>query len=196
MELIVVIAIVGVLAAILIPTLMGYVLNSHITNANTTASKMRENVSYFLTQANVDGYGMFIAHTAVCDVDVTIEDSEWKVTTSNPSAFFTRGAITWTGSGSGKMGDEPAGKNAESLLAIYLANLFRDVQNGHCEFKLVGGVCFALYFTEDTTAPVSELPGFGDGQPWSVEYYEWDGQNQGVSPSGYVVGTSPVLLIK
>ena len=195
MELIVVIAIIGVLAAILVPTLMGYVLSSHVTNANTTASKMRENVSYFLTQANADGYGMFISHTAVCDVDVTIVNSDWQITTSNPGAFFTRGAITWTGSGSGKQGDSPAGKNAESILAIYLAELFRDVENGHCEFKLVGGVCFALYFTEDTTAPVPGMPGFGDGQPWAVQNYVWDGHNQGVSPSGFIVGTSPLLEI-
>ncbi|MBQ9382888.1 MAG: DUF5021 domain-containing protein [Ruminiclostridium sp.] len=192
-ELIVVIAIIGVLAAILIPTMIGYVLRSRINNANAAAAKMMQNISYFLTQANADGYGMFVSHTAVCDVDVTVTQGLWEIETSNPQAFTDRGLTQWTGSGSGRRDDSKAGVNAESLLAIFLADEFRDIDNGHAEFKLVGGVCFALYLTTETTAAVDEIPGFGDGQPWSVDYYAWDGFTQGVSPSGFVVGTSPVL---
>ncbi|MFR4022500.1 MAG: hypothetical protein ACLTZI_05460 [[Eubacterium] siraeum] len=39
---IVVIAIIGVLAAILIPTMLGFVTNSRVTSANTTASEIPE----------------------------------------------------------------------------------------------------------------------------------------------------------
>ncbi|HBI52152.1 MAG TPA: prepilin-type cleavage/methylation domain-containing protein, partial [Ruminococcaceae bacterium] len=57
-ELIVVIAIIAILAAILIPTMIGYVTRSHVAGANSTAGKMRDNISYFMTQAGADGYGM------------------------------------------------------------------------------------------------------------------------------------------
>ena len=51
-ELIVVIAIIGVLAAILIPTMLNYLTRSHVSNANTTAGKLRDNITYFMTRAD------------------------------------------------------------------------------------------------------------------------------------------------
>ena len=192
-ELIVVIAIIAVLAMILVPTMLGYVLKSQVTNANAAASKMRESVSYFLTQANADGFGMFVSQSAVCDVDVTISGGDWYINTSDPTVFIARGAVKWRGSGDTTK--PPSSSTAEDRLANYLADLFRDVDTGHAEFKLVGGVCFALYFTTQTSSDISELPGFGDGQPWSVDFYSWDGQYQGITQSGYIVGTSPVLQI-
>lgn len=192
-ELIVVIAIIGILAMILIPTMIGYVIRSQVTNANATASKMRDEISYFLTEANANGYGMFLSNTAVSDFDVTISGGLWDLTDTNPSAFATFNSVSWSGAGSGQFGDPSNTINAETRLAIYLADKFRDVQNGHVAFKLVGGVCVALYFTQDTTAAVTELPGFGDGQPWATDFYTWDYNNQGVTSTGYIVGTSPVL---
>ncbi len=192
-EIIVVIAIIGVLAMILIPTMVGYVTRSHVTNANAAASKMRDEIAYFLTEANANGYGMFLSNTAVSDFDITINGGLWEITDTNPGAFAAHNSISWSGTGSGQFGDPSNSINAETRLAIYLAEKFRDVQSGHVEFKLVGGVCMALYFTQDTTAAVTELPGFGDGQPWATDFYTWDYNNQGVTSTGYVVGTSPVL---
>ena len=57
-ELIVVIAIIGVLAAILVPTMLGYVTSSRVTSADTTAAKIEDTVDTFLTQADTAGYGM------------------------------------------------------------------------------------------------------------------------------------------
>ena len=45
-ELIVVIAIIGVLAAILIPTMLGYVTSSRVTSANSTAASIKNNISF------------------------------------------------------------------------------------------------------------------------------------------------------
>lgn len=41
-ELIVVIAIIGVLAAILIPTMLGFVTNANVTSANSTANSIEK----------------------------------------------------------------------------------------------------------------------------------------------------------
>lgn len=54
-ELIVVIAIIGVLAAILVPSMLGYVQNSRITQANANAKQIYTAVSAELTQASIDG---------------------------------------------------------------------------------------------------------------------------------------------
>ena len=54
-ELIVVIAIIGVLAAILVPSMLGYVQNSRITQANSNAKQVYTAVAAELTQASIDG---------------------------------------------------------------------------------------------------------------------------------------------
>lgn len=195
-ELIVVIAIIGILAAILIPTILGYLTRSHVSNANTVAGKLRDNMSYFLTKANADGYGMFLSRTAVCDVYISVSNSVWTVTTSDKTVFVSHFGTKWTGSGTGYYGDSGAGStNAEDRLASYLASVFRDIENGYAEMRLVGGVCSALYYTGDQTTAVTTMPAFDAANGWSVDTFNWDGRNQGITSDGVTVGTSPVLLM-
>lgn len=54
-ELIVVIAIIGILAAILVPSMLGYVRNSRITSANANAKQVYTAMAAALTQASIDG---------------------------------------------------------------------------------------------------------------------------------------------
>ncbi len=54
-ELIVVIAIIGILAAILVPSMLGYVQNSRITQANANAKQVYTAMASALTQASIDG---------------------------------------------------------------------------------------------------------------------------------------------
>lgn len=54
-ELIVVIAIIGILAAILVPSMLGYVRNSRITSANANAKQVYTAMASALTQASIDG---------------------------------------------------------------------------------------------------------------------------------------------
>jgi prepilin-type N-terminal cleavage/methylation domain len=194
-ELIVVIAIIGILAAILIPTMLNYLTRSHVSNANTVAGKLRDNVTYFLTKADADGYGMFLSHNATCDVYISVVGSVWNVTTSDKTVFVQHYDTKWTGSGQGFYGDGNAGStNAENRLASYLSEVFRDIEDGYIEFRLVGGVCMALYYTPDQTSQVTEMPAFGSSNGWSVDTFQWDGRNDGITASGITVGTSPVLL--
>ncbi len=198
-ELIVVIAIIGVLAAILIPTLMGYVTRSHVNNANALAGKLRDNVTYFLTQADADGYGMFMSHSATCEIEITVNNGgDWTVVTTNHNAFVTHFSTKWSGSGSGHFDDNNASSsNAEDRLASYLANSFRDFKYGFARVNLVGGVCTAVYVTDeqDTDLPASlNFPAFGTESGWASPTYEWNGIDQGITETGIIVGTSPVLL--
>lgn len=54
-ELIVVIAIIGVLAAILVPTMLGYVKKSKISSANTAASNLQKAVDTALIELDEEG---------------------------------------------------------------------------------------------------------------------------------------------
>lgn len=54
-ELIVVIAIIAILAAILVPSMLGYVRNARISQANANAKQVHQAVSAGLTQASIAG---------------------------------------------------------------------------------------------------------------------------------------------
>ena len=55
-ELIVVIAIIGVLAAILVPTMLGYVRKSKLSSAGTTASSIYKAINSTLTELDEEGW--------------------------------------------------------------------------------------------------------------------------------------------
>lgn len=57
-ELIVVIAIIGVLAAILVPSMLGYVSQSKLSTANTNAKLTFTNTSTYITNCGTAGYSV------------------------------------------------------------------------------------------------------------------------------------------
>ena len=60
-ELIVVIAIIGVLAAILVPTMLGYVENSRITSADQIAKTIKDAAQVAATEMDTQGMGLATA---------------------------------------------------------------------------------------------------------------------------------------
>ena len=62
-ELIVVIAIIGVLAAILVPSMLGYVSQSKISTANTNAKLTFTNTSTYITNCGTAGYTVTASST-------------------------------------------------------------------------------------------------------------------------------------
>ena len=193
-ELMVVIAIIGFLAAILVPIMIGYVTRSHVSNANTTASKLREHCTFFLTKADSEGYGMFLSRSAICDMSITIVNGVWTITNENKEVFVQVYDTRWTGSGSGYAnGPGSASNNAEDRLATYLATTFFDYSDGYIKLRLVGGACSALYYINGQVTDVAGMPAFGDEKGWSVAEFAWNSVDQGVTSDGVIVGTSPVL---
>ena len=65
-ELIVVIAIIGVLAAILVPTMLGYVRKSKLSSANTTASSVYKAINSALTELDEEGIDVGGAYILTC----------------------------------------------------------------------------------------------------------------------------------
>lgn len=198
-ELIVVIAIIGVLAAILIPTMLGFVTNSRVTSANTTASEVQKQINQFLTDADTAGYGP-LKGSASTEIAIEVSAGTWTITVSNSAAFKTGNTITWSGSGTGTAGATKVGvTNAEDLLAINLADLFPSVSNGAINANVISGSCVAVWYTADasTVAAVTGAPAFGaDAQhAWATDPFTWDGSTAGITSDGFTVGTAPVLTL-
>ena len=68
-ELIVVIAIIGILAAILVPSMLGYVGQSKISTANTNAKLTYTNTSTYITNCGTAGYS--VAPNTYATIDLT-----------------------------------------------------------------------------------------------------------------------------
>ncbi|MGN0657124.1 MAG: type II secretion system protein [Ruminiclostridium sp.] len=194
-ELIVVIAIIGVLAAILIPTMIGYTIQAQVTSANTTASKIQKTITCFLTEADVNGYGFKLAAGNYCHGEITVAGSLWTVTITegNVNNVFNSKKISWQGTGSGRRDDSKLTDCAEQLLAITLADSLPEVETAKIGFRLEGGTCRACYYTGDTSGTVT-VPPFGAGG-WSTPTFAWNNNAAGISAEGFIVGTSPAVVL-
>lgn len=189
-ELIVVIAIIGVLAAILVPTMLGYVTSSQVTSKNSTAASIKNSVDNFLTEADTKGYGMLKGASNTTEITFAISRGTWTATNTNTSAFKS-GTVKWEGTGSGTAAATKVGvSDAETLLAIELADLFPSVQTGFAWVYLEGGKCMYAYYTEDTSSAPTGAPGATDFQKG---VFAWDNSTAGITSDGYTVGTAPAL---
>lgn len=88
-ELIVVVAILGVLAAILIPTLLGITIRATVGSANTTASELKKQIGYFLTMADANRKNYMLMGEDCREVfTISVVDGTWYIDAAqNPSAF-------------------------------------------------------------------------------------------------------------
>lgn len=197
-ELIVVIAIIGVLAAILVPTMLGYVTSSRVTSANSTASSIKNSVGTFLTSCDTAGYGMKQANTNLQELTILVNNGQWSCTAATDSNFKTGASINWGTAASGvKPNDSKASAtSAEMLLCIELANLFPSLQNASIFVSLKAGTCAAVAYTADQNTAMTagtDFPALTSGEfPTS---YAWDTKTAGVNASGIIVGTAPTVAL-
>lgn len=208
-ELIVVIAIIGVLAAILVPTMLGYVTNSRVTSADSTAASIAKEIDSFLTDCDTAGYGMKKG-TAYTDIEIEITAAGWKLTLKNmsASAFNNGNGITWStnaasGITSSTQKTSASGKG-EALMAIQLAGLFPDLKSGNIYAAISGGHCIACAYTADSVTPatlknvfaITAATGSTPASLTNKMSTAWDGNTAGVMKTGEIVGTSPKLGLK
>jgi type IV pilus assembly protein PilA len=118
-ELIVVIAIIGVLAAILVPSMLGYVKKSKIQAANTAASSVYKAINSALTELD----------EADMDLSGLVGDSS-----------HTKGATTFA---SGATADADDGKADWADLYEYAYPYFEDLKKTECAIHIVNGTCKA-----------------------------------------------------
>ena len=202
-ELIVVIAIIGVLAAILIPTMLGFVTSSRVTSANTTAAEIQKQINNFLTDADTAGYGMKKSNSAMASFSFAIdEDGEWTATLTegsySPSADSTafKGTKTWGTGVTAKANDDSKTKaaieDATELLTRNIADVFPDVKSAYVFAYCVGGSCKYVAYSSDGTDKPSSMPTEDD---FKNGVYTWDGNTAGITSDGIILGTAPELKL-
>lgn len=124
-ELIVVIAIIGVLAAILVPAMLGYVKKSKITSANSSAASLYDAINTVLTELDEEGYDTgsikSIDH-AKNDVTVTVAEDA-----------------------------EPSGKPDGGEVYKSIKEYFNEVKKVEFKSKIAGGTCAAVAVKQDST---------------------------------------------
>ena len=197
-ELIVVIAIIGVLAAILVPTMLGYVTSSRVTSVNSTAASVKNNVGTFLTNADTAGYGMKQANTVIDALDITVTSGTWACTAATAANYTTGSTITWGAGATGVVANSTSKSgvtSAETLLTIELANLFPSLQNAAIHIEMKAGTCSAVAYTEDqnTAIATTDMPAITSGE--FATTFAWDTKTAGIAPSGITVGTAPAIPI-
>lgn len=205
-ELIVVIAIIGVLAAILVPTMLGYVTSSRVTSANSTAASIKNNVDTFLTNCDTAGYGMLKGSANNSQITISVTNGTWTVTNPTPGAFRNGNGKTWAGTGTGTAGATKVNVTApESLLAIELADLFPEVETAAMVVYVEGGKTLAVAYTADSSTALTQgtdCPNITAGSAtgaggWTetngAAIFAWDNSTAGVSSSGLIVGTAPIV---
>ena len=206
-ELIVVIAIIGVLAAILIPTMLGFVTSSRVTSANSTAASIKKQIDNFLTDADTAGYGMKQSASAKANITFKVDDAgKWSaaITTGayTPGSEFAVDTAFKNGSKWGTDGtasnitkDSPKANaaNAVQLLTIDLASVFPDVKSSYIFAYCEGGKTLYVAYTADgTTLDSKDLP---SEAAFKAGKFAWDGNTAGITASGITLGTAPALSL-
>ncbi|MDE7229047.1 MAG: prepilin-type N-terminal cleavage/methylation domain-containing protein [Oscillospiraceae bacterium] len=168
-ELIVVIAIIGVLAAILVPTMMGMVTKSRVTSVDQTAGTIKTSVERWMM--NLDTEGGKVPATAT----VTLEVASGAVTVGGADSFKRA-----NGNAADPMlkeqveGDYNFGtKQAHAV--VYIADR-----------KVVGVVYYEGAATSDPIPVATDFTTNG--------YFDWAGSQDGILGDGTTIGTNPKLI--
>lgn len=196
-ELIVVIAIIGVLAAILVPTMMGIVVKARVSSANSTAANIQKLVNLFMLQADGNGDRMG-GNPTVLKISIKSSGSSPAVWTSTAAAAgsfpdWKGGTVTW---GAGGSYTENAGTGSitsgEALLCAAICNEFSNIRSGSIVIAMKSNKCTFAAFTTSTNDPLddAEFPTITNGEP--PQSFAWNNET-GISASGLVVGTAPQI---
>ena len=187
-ELIVVIAIIGVLAAILIPTMIGYVRSANITSADQTAASIRKTVANALSSFETKGCTI----TGAGRFGVKIENS-----TGSQSIFtLQKNGMPSEGEGASDTNTN-TNTNTNPLtvkgwdetkftteLKATLEKDLKEIKTGFAVLFFDNGVCYQVAYATDSTT-ISSLTA-------AVTSSSWTGSNndEGVI-GGVIVGTNP-----
>ena len=199
-ELVVVIAIIGVLAAILVPTMMGVVQDSRITSANSAAQQIKDRTTEFLTK--MDAAKQSLTNNSLITIQVAIGASgvsggsaaagQWNL---NPSA--SSGSITWLDNGShfGSTVTSNSAGNKDGELIAYLADTLSDMKKGYAVIYIENGKVIGVYVVEGAiSAPDSSVGTMPTAANFKAGTCRFGGNKAGVY-GNTVVGTAPTLAL-
>ena len=186
-ELVVVVAIIGVLAGLLVPTLFDAVTNSRIASAQQTAKVIRDRSAEFFTKMDTQ------MHTHVGEVQkvvITVDNGTWSMT-GGSAADWVDGVNHWnTLPGVSDSGNDPR-QNTELLssLAVSAQSIGTAYIEMYVEYAHVVGVTVI----EGASAPAGTMPAAQDFADRTFGY--GGGDRAGRMQDGTVIGTAPILSL-
>lgn len=179
-ELIVVIAIIGVLAAILIPTMIGYVKSANITSADQTAASIRKTVAN--TISSMETKGCTLKGDGKWNVDIANADGSNPTFTVDNVASDSDTASTLDVSGKKSNGDEWQPSDMCRSIANALKNDLKEIKAGSAIIVIKNGVCAQVaYSSSDSVKDFEEI---------KPSDFAADGNEDGVI-GGDIIGTNP-----
>lgn len=182
-ELVVVIAIIGVLAAILVPTMIGVVQDANITSANSTASTIRTQATKFLTDADTHKHPIKGTGTAMVTVTATVADGVWTVTAPSGVTFGDDSKYKFTGG---------ADKNVS--FDLFMADVVRDFKNGYVAVLIEKAAVIGIIVVPGGEA--SDVPAdlTASADVWNKDQeISWPGGKAGLNADTLVIGTAPAI---
>lgn len=186
-ELVVVVAIIGVLAGLLVPTMFDAVTNSRIASAQQTAKVIRDRSAEFFTKMDTQ------MHTHVGEVQkvvITVDNGTWSMT-GGSAADWVDGVNHWnTLPGVSDPGNDPR-QNTEllSILAVSAQSIGTAYIEMYVEYAHVVGVTVI----EGASAPAGTMPAAQDFADRTFGY--GGGDRAGRMQDGTVIGTAPILSL-
>lgn len=186
-ELVVVVAIIGVLAGLFVPTMLDAVTNSRIASAQQTAKVIRDRSAEFFTKMDTQ------MHTHVGEVQkvvITVDNGTWSMT-GGLAADWVDGVNHWnTLPGVSDPGNDPR-QNTELLssLAVSAQSIGTAYIEMYVEYAHVVGVTVI----EGASAPAGTMPAAQDFADRTFGY--GGGDRAGRMQDGTVIGTAPILSL-
>lgn len=180
-ELIVVIAIIGVLAAILIPTMIGYVKSANITSADQTAASIRKTITNTISSMETKGCTLkgsgVVYITGIANTDGA--SATFTISTTLAAGGADADAVTVSGKKS-----NGADWSINDMTAAWKEALEKDLKEikaGTANIVIKNGVCTQVAYS---SAKINSL---GEIKP---ENFAAEGNEDGVI-GGDIVGTNP-----
>ena len=186
-ELVVVVAIIGVLAGLLVPTMFDAVTNSRIASAQQTAKVIRDRSAEFFTKMDTQ---MHTHGGEVQKVVITVDNGTWSMT-GGLAADWVDGVNHWnTLPGVSDPGNDPR-QNTELLssLAVSAQSIGTAYIEMYVEYAHVVGVSVI----EGASAPAGTMPAAQDFADRTFGY--GGGDRAGRMQDGTVIGTAPILSL-
>ncbi len=180
-ELVVVIAIIGVLAAILIPTMMGVVQDSNITAADSTANQVKTQTTTFLTKMDAAKHGLRGVGDTIVTLDIDVSGGTWTVTPPAATVKF--------GDGSKAKWLDGSSDDKNFHYDAFMADVLRDLKDADIRVYLQNGACIGVALVEGT----GDFPSLTIN--WANNAAQFDGSKPGLMADGTIIGSNPKLQI-
>ncbi|MDR0222148.1 MAG: prepilin-type N-terminal cleavage/methylation domain-containing protein [Oscillospiraceae bacterium] len=190
-ELIVVIAIIGVLAAILIPTMMNYVTSSRVQSLNSTATSLKTDIQAWLTEQ--DGKGNTINRTRAANIEltITVATGVWTPSGAGTTAG-ANGVFLAAASQPANAFVASSAANAAGGIASVLRDKFPTLTNGTIQVRIWDGSVVGVLYMPNVITTVTWTAIASTGPTATTGVWTSAGaRRDGVDSSGTLFGSNP-----